>query len=332
MIAPKRFTPGTADPRESRCPWFAPVALLLTAALGCGEGRPLEVTYHPELGLRASLYLPRDRHGQLVPGVVLVHGGCFESGSREAMRPHGELLAEHGIAALAIDYRLLSQGGAYPAAVEDVRCALRWLHERGASHGVDPERLALLGASAGGFLAARAGLEPGQAASCGFSSTGPVRAVVVLYAVSDWELRARTGLRECERRFLARACDPSRPLTCRAVSLIAPWVALPTRFLILHGSRDEDIRLEQSERLVRHLRESGIDATLETYPGSGHGFELGTDLAATRAKARLVEFLRGELALSADTEAVDSRGRSRGQRSRPESDARSSRETPGEHP
>lgn len=278
----------------------AAALLLLTAPIACGEGRPLEVTYHAGLDLRGSLYLPPQREDRPVPGVVLVHGGCFEAGSRKAMQDLGRRLATRGIAALAIDYRLVQEGGAYPAAVEDVRCAVRWLREQGLSRGIEPERLGLLGASAGGFLAAKAALDPEEPASCDLGAGLPVRAVVVLYAVSDWALRARTGIRDCERRFLAEACDPDRPESCLPVSLVARRRFLPTRFLILHGSEDRDIPLHQSQRLLRHLLDSGVDASLETYPGAAHGFDLGTDAAAERARAQIVDFLSRALGLEPD--------------------------------
>jgi acetyl esterase/lipase len=303
-VSVKRSAAGTlrdvVRPSCSRRRWLGWLgSAALAGALGCGDG-PVEVSYAPARDLRGSLYLPQGPSRGDVPVVVLVHGGCFQAGSREAMRLYGELLSNDGIAALAIDYRLANRGGAYPAAVDDVRCALRWLHANGRSRGIDPERIAVLGASAGAFLAAKAALdpepvEPGSAV-CATTGGAPPRAVVALYGVSDWELRAATGMRDCERRFLADVCDPALPETCRPVSLVAHASPPPMRFLLLHGAADADIPVEQSRRFAEHLARLGVRAELEIFPASGHGFDLRDDDAARLARRRILDFLRSALA------------------------------------
>jgi acetyl esterase/lipase len=104
--------------------------------------------------LKLDLYRPP---GDRLPVVVLVHGGGWKAGFRSEFVPLALRLAQHGYAAVTVSYRLSGEAR-YPAAVQDVQAAVRWVREHAAEHGLDAQRIALAGGSAGGQIASLAGL------------------------------------------------------------------------------------------------------------------------------------------------------------------------------
>ena len=111
----------------------------------------LEYVKRDEGALTGDLYLPTDAHN--APCLVAAHGGAWQRGQRSNYRHLGRFLASHGIGLFAISYRFAPKNK-YPAAVHDVRAGVQFLRSKGAGLGVDPQRLALIGDSAGGHLAA----------------------------------------------------------------------------------------------------------------------------------------------------------------------------------
>src|SRR2546428_4160110 len=104
-------------------------------------------------------YVPAG-HGPF-PTVILVHGGGWEYGDRSNMADIAKYLAVHGFVAFTIDYRLANPKrvyNPYPAAVEDVQTAIRWVRQHAADYGADPARLGLLGSSAGAHLLSLVGM------------------------------------------------------------------------------------------------------------------------------------------------------------------------------
>jgi acetyl esterase/lipase len=103
-----------------------------------------------------------------------VHGGGWRSGTRDNLAPMAIRMAQRGYASATISYRLSGEAK-YPAALDDVKAAVRWMREQGGVHGIDPKRIAVAGGSAGGQLASLAGV------------TGEgIRAVVNIDGLSDF--------------------------------------------------------------------------------------------------------------------------------------------------
>lgn len=300
--------------RASRAAALAMLCTVLSPAFtGCGDREPPGIRYHPTSNLELDVHSARTPGGPR-PAVLLLHGSCFDpGGSRHAMDAHAAYLAERGFVAVVVGYRLGAQGR-YPNAVRDVKCAVRWVKSNATAHGIDPDRIALLGASAGGFLAsfasATTGLPEFDEPACGDANVDDsVAAVVALYAVSDLETRCRRGqIRKCEEHFLQARCDPSTPdARFREASVIryADRIAVP--FLLLHGAEDDDIQVEQSEILASRLKRRGADVTFRRYERAGHGFDIewGTP-ASVHALREIVEFLSSRLAAPSAT--VSERG------------------------
>ena len=122
--------------------------------------------------LKLDVYRPA---GDKLPVVVFVHGGGWKSGFRAEFVPMALRLTQHGYAAVTVSYRLSGEAR-YPAAVQDVQQAVRWVRVHAAEFGLDPNRIALAGGSAGGQLAALAGVTAGD----------DVKAIVNIDGLSDF--------------------------------------------------------------------------------------------------------------------------------------------------
>lgn len=246
--------------------------------------------------LKADLYLPRaDR---ATPAIVWLHGGGWRYGSRRVAPDLARFFAARGFAMVAIDYRL-SRGALFPAQVEDVRTAIRWLRSVAPAHGIDPHRIGLWGASAGGHLAALAALAP-EACFRPADALYPdidsgVQAAAIGYAPTDFlqmdAHRPPPGTKSEDPESLLlprpdmRATDPDSyeslllgaPIaTCsdrvQAANPIAYAGGHAPPFFVLHGRSDTTIASHQSELLYHALAAAGTDVTLALIEGLGHGF------------------------------------------------------------
>lgn len=139
--------------------------------------------------LQLDLYRPDGGAAQARPAIVLVHGGGWRSGYRENLTPLAQALAERGIVAANISYRLAPEAQ-FPAAIHDVKAAIRWLRKNADAYGVDPDKIAVGGTSAGGQIASLTGVTAGDAyfdpqqATSDISSD--VQAIVNIDGLSDF--------------------------------------------------------------------------------------------------------------------------------------------------
>jgi acetyl esterase/lipase len=253
--------------------------------------------------LELDLYLPVQRPS---PAVVFLHGGGWRLGSRHTAGPayRGadpnpfERVAQAGIAVASIDYRLSGEA-VWPAQLHDAKAAVRWLRMRAAELGVDPDRVASWGESAGGHLAALLGLTGDDAGLEGtVGVTGPssrVGAVAAWYAPSDiaavaTDNGADPGASDSREAQLLGAPVPSVPDLAAQASPITHVSSGAPPFLLLHGNADRFVGCAQSERLHGALTAAGVDAELHTYDGADHMWR-GAPEAATDAVDRTIAFL-----------------------------------------
>src|SRR5262249_57222584 len=177
---------------------------------------------HDGVALEGDFYLP-ERRGS-VPALVAVHGGGWQQGARTAFQHCGPHLATQGYAVFAISYRFAKEGHrAFPQAVQDVIAAVQFVRGSAASFGIDPGRIALIGASAGAHLAALAALGGRSSIFAGGYPDDPharldstVKALIGVYGVYDlaamWEAYRVAGpLANHIRKFLGAAPPANRP-------------------------------------------------------------------------------------------------------------------------
>ncbi|MFL6659856.1 MAG: alpha/beta fold hydrolase, partial [Massilia sp.] len=137
--------------------------------------RGLTFMQYDERALALDLYSPATQGATPAPVVVLVHGGGWRSGNRDELAPIAARFAAHGYAAATVSYRLSGEAR-YPAAIEDVKAAIAWLAARSGQLRIDPQRIAVAGASAGGQIAALVGM----------TDAAHVRAVINIDGLSDF--------------------------------------------------------------------------------------------------------------------------------------------------
>ncbi len=245
-----------------------------------------DVVYRTVGQFQAALdvYKPRDnllppRSTVRRPVILAIHGGSWSGGSRRLFRsyPRNETLLrliQAGYVVIAADYRLARPGfPGWPEALDDVREAVRWIKRHAAEFEMDPDRIAALGQSAGAHLALLLGTLPDPANGDGISSR--VAAVVSFYGPSDLNRLAETRRRLTHdptsvfvggKRldFSARATQAS-PMTHVSIDDV------PT--LLIHGSDDLWVPVEQSKRLAESLERAGVRSETLIVDGAAHGFE-----------------------------------------------------------
>jgi acetyl esterase len=227
------------------------------------------------------------------PAVIIVHGGAWVSGDRRYnVQPLFQPLAEAGFAWFSISYRLATDVSQFGAAIHDIQDAIRFIKSHAAEYHIDPDKVALIGESAGGQLAAMAVLR-------GEPSTS-VKAVVALYTPSDLVSLAKTSTYiPASVRNSVRG-TPWEGLMLAALAQLSPInsvrAGMPP-FLFIHGTADSLVPFAQSREMCSRMRQAG--ASCEVYPveGGGHGirwWESSPKLAAAY-KDKLIQWLTQEL-------------------------------------
>jgi pectinesterase len=110
--------------------------------------------------LKLDVFHPKVKSKKMLPAVLIIHGGGWRSGDRSQHIPLAQKLAERGFVAVTVEYRLSTEA-LYPAALHDVKAAVRWLRANAKKYNIDPDKIAALGYSAGGQLAALLGTTDG---------------------------------------------------------------------------------------------------------------------------------------------------------------------------
>jgi len=227
---------------------------------------------------KLDLALPREPARTPAPCVVVVHGGGWQSCTK---RSGMELMfLEHfptiGLAAASVEYRL-SGLAPWPAQLIDVRCALRFLRARAADYGLDPERMAGIGHSAGGHLAAMAGLvrdEDWIDGDVPRQHGAGLQAVVGLSGAYNLSAMVPTGDDDLPGWFGELLPGPLAGFRerARAASPIRYIRSDAPPFMVCHGDADDTCPLGQAREFVEALHAAGTeDVTLRVFEGAGHG-------------------------------------------------------------
>ncbi len=212
------------------------------------------------------------------PTAVFVHGGGWEKGNAGALNrlsPVESGLVGHGFVVASVNYRLGPQY-VWPAQIEDVKCAIRYLRASSATYGIDTNRVGVWGSSAGGHLVAMlgtAGRSAGYDVGQYLDQSSAVQAVVDEWGPADltapgWGSAAGTvitqvfGVAPGQASSALRAASP--------VSYVAPN---DPPFLIIQGAADTTVPASQSQELAAALRSAGVPQTLVMVQNAGHGLK-----------------------------------------------------------
>ena len=271
------------------------VGLLVASAYGAStrvpEGveviRDLEYAQVKGLSLKLDLYRPATKPSAPMPLVIWVHGGGWRNGSK-ANCPAAWLAAQ-GYAVASLDFRLLPEHP-WPAQIEDPIAALRWLRRESGKYGYDASRSAAMGGSSGGHVVALWG-------TLSLPAEDKVKAVVDLYGPTDLltmppnvlsEKRTRADLAKANGALLLGGIVMDQPEKAKAVSALHQVSKDDVPFLILHGTADPGVPVDQSERLHAALKAAGVESTLKLLPGAGHG---GAAFDSPESRALIQSFL-----------------------------------------
>lgn len=247
------------------------------------------------------------------PAVVVVHGGSWRSGDKGEVPHMSAFLAEAGFTVVDVRYRLAGEAP-FPAAIEDVRCALVSLAAAPERFGIDPARLALLGRSAGGQIALTAAYADASVVSACGGTPPSVRAVISVYGVTDMAWAhdhpyvpdVVDGVAATE--FYLGGTPASAGTRYRDASP-GQWIdgrPLPATLLI-HGTGERCVRPENTTFLREQLRDAGMRQRTVLIPMADHGFDVRRGgIGEQLARGVILDFLRAEL--SADDPRPSAQG------------------------
>jgi acetyl esterase/lipase len=225
------------------------------------------------------------------PAVVCIHGGGFRAGKRQGYDGLIKKLAKNGYVAMTVEYRLAPKYP-FPAAIYDVKAAVRWLRANAAKYHVDPDRIGVTGGSAGGhlaqFLGVTAGVKEFEGDGGNPEQSSRVACVVNFYGPSDFTKSYGKSVDAAEvlPLFFGGNLEKERQKHIQGSPLY--WVtpdAAPT--LCVHGTKDQYVAFEQAEWIVDRLKAAGVEAELLPMVGSMHGFKGDVE---EKAEAAMIAF------------------------------------------
>lgn len=225
---------------------------------------------------KADLYSPATiAPGQRCPAVVIIHGGGWSGGDKGAAREIniGTTLAQHGCVGLSINYALATKEGTtptWPQNLHDCKTAVRWLRKNAERLHIDPDHIGSIGGSAGGHLSAMLAL---TGPSAGLDPAGPygefscqVQCSIDLYGPVLWFEQRDISMFRKKREEAPELYRQANPLTY--VTKILPPI------MIMHGTADTTVSLDDSKALDAALEKVGANHQLVVVEGAPHTFHL----------------------------------------------------------
>lgn len=267
------------------------VAAALMAAPKVPDGvevvRDLEYAQVKGVSLKLDLYRPATKPAGAMPLVIWVHGGGWKTGTKAGCPV--AWLAAQGYAVASLDFRLLPEHP-WPAQIEDPVAALRWLRRESGKYGYDAERSAAMGGSSGGHVVALWGtltLPPADKVKAVVDWYGPTDLLTMPPNVLSAK-RTRAELAKANGALLLGGIVMDQPEKAKAVSALHQVSKDDVPFLIMHGTADTSVPVDQSERLHAALKAAGVESTLKLLPGAGHG---GREFDSSESRALIQAFL-----------------------------------------
>lgn len=272
----------------------------------------LEYAVHDGVKLVGDFYAPRG--GQASPVIVAAHGGGWQAGERSLYKYWGPYFAQHGIALFSIDYRLSAPGKpSFPQAVHDVRAAVQYVRGRADDLGIDPQRIAVMGDSAGAHLTALAALAGDTPTFAGAYAgdahareSTSVKAVVGFYGVYDLMQQWQHDIYARPRDSIVEKLLGKSPLDDRRIYFDASPMSYATgrpnapAFLLIWGTQDDIVdHHPQSEAFRDALKQAQFYVRTVVVNGAAHFFAADpldeTGSQSGFAAPRILRFLQEKL-------------------------------------
>jgi acetyl esterase/lipase len=257
--------------------------VFVTSTSGQDVEKKLDIPYagtdNPRQKL--DLILPKEWGDKKLPVIAFIHGGGWRNGNKS--RAHGQLIPfvrSGNYAGVSIGYRLTDEGS-WPVQIHDCKAAIRWIRANADKYGFDPDRIGIMGTSAGGHLVAMLGtsgdVKPLEGDLGDFDETSSrVQCVVDFYGPTELLTMGNEGRIKHDAPGSPEAKLVGGPLQeTKGVAKAASPITYVTKddppFLIIHGNADPTVPYAQSTVFQKRLKEAGVEATLITIEGGGHG-------------------------------------------------------------
>jgi|SRR5688572_4411031 len=253
---------------------FAGSTLPLLAAQSSSVSVEKDVVFGKggDMDLKLDIYKPPAGKEKRM-ATIHFHGGGFAGGNKESLAERIKPYAALGYVAIAAQYRLSGQAG-YPALVHDAKAAIRWVRANAKRLGIEPQRIGVVGYSAGGYHAlftAGTGNRPefeGTGGNAGVSSQ--VAACIAYYPATN-----------IPANMLPAGADDAARRAANATTYIAASFP-PTA--VFHGFKDTTIPIDSSQRLVQQFRDANVPVEFHAFEGVPHVFDSNPEFAVLAAQ------------------------------------------------
>ena len=262
----------------------------LWAAEGAGVDYKPDVTYATVAGEELKLELASPEGlDHAVPAIVVIHGGGWMAGKRQDMTAIAKDVAAHGYVAATISYRFAPKHR-FPAQIEDVKCAVRYLRAHANELHIDPKRIGAMGVSAGAHLSMMLGAMDSADAmeGDGGNPEQPSKVQAVVSFVGPVNL-AREDYTETQTQILEAFLGgkpKEKQAECRLASPITYLNKGDAPMLCFFGTKDPLVSYDQAFQIATALTNAEVPGRVELISGAGHGWvggELSRTLTATLA-------------------------------------------------
>lgn len=236
---------------------------------------------------KLDLYIPNDiENKKALPGIVYIHGGGWMSGDKTIERGQTicTTIAKQGYVCAFIEYKLTTvDSGSWPQALYDCKTAVQFLRKNADKYNIDPERIGVLGCSAGGHLAAMVGttgLEDGLEPDGPYKDVSSrVQAIVAMYGIYDMtkftlKLEDKPWNTKTIPEFFLGVTQRESSELWDLVSPVNHIDKSDPPFLLIHGTADKGVPVQQSIDMNQKLHEVGVSSELILVEGAGHSFDL----------------------------------------------------------
>jgi acetyl esterase len=250
-----------------------------------------DIVYAQAAGTELLMDAALPNSGVPTPAIIIVHGGGWVRGDRRAdVQPLFKPLSDAGFAWFSISYRLMKDVTQFGVAIDDVESAVSYVKSHAAEFNVDPGRIALVGESAGGQLAAMAALRGGEAAS--------VRAVVAFYAPTDLVSLIKNSNYLPPQIRTSVMGTPWERLVIAGLAQLSPVENVHRNmppFLFIHGTADSLVPITQSTDMCDRMHEVGASCDVYPIDGAGHGLRWWQSADRSAAERKMVDWLGQQL-------------------------------------
>ena len=249
--------------------WANRVNIQRDVFFGEADGQKLLLdVYHQNFSLDSPLF-------GVKPAIILLHGGGWASGSKRELQELGSDLAKQGYVAFSVEYRFATiNANHYPAQLDDVQRAVRWVRANARGYNIDPNRISAAGISSGAHLAALLGVLDTQSNDdlvlANYSSR--VNCVVSWYGIFDLTQAFPTAPLDMEQqvsRFIG--LNRSSVAAYQNASPISHIDQNTAKFLLIHGEKDTTVPITQTYRFASTLQNAGHTPVLWFFANEGHG-------------------------------------------------------------